>query len=95
MAENAHVRLSPELPNLAERFVSLTHLPYAWGCFFWAVIFAVVLPVVGGYLDTFDLEVAVNTFLNPNLQPWQGIAILALNLIDYGFLPFFFVRLMR
>ena len=95
MNNNVHGRSGPEAPTLAERFVLLAGLPYAWGCIFWAALFAVVIPIIGGYFDTFDLRAAVSTYLNPGLQIWQGIAVAALNMVDYGFLPFFLVRFMR
>lgn len=95
MASGATARRGPEVPTLPERFVLLARLPYTWGCVFWAVIFAVVIPIIGGFLDTFDLSAAVSTYLNPGLQTWQGFAVAALNVVDYGFLPFFLVRYMR
>ena len=85
----------PERPTLIERFVDLIHLPYAWGCLIWAVFFAVVGPLIGGYLDTFDLSVALAVLLNPGLSLLQGIASLVLNIIAFGFLPIFLVRFMR
>ena len=85
----------PERPTPIERFVSLIPLPYAWGCLIWAVFFAIAVQLIGGYLDTFDLSIALAVLLNPNLPLLQGIANLLLSIIAYGFLPSFLVRFMR
>ncbi|TLY13960.1 MAG: hypothetical protein E6K84_03205 [Thaumarchaeota archaeon] len=95
MVGNVNVRRSPEWSTPVERLVNLVHLPYAWGCLFWAILFGVGGRLLGGYVDTFDPKVTLTRILDPNLSLWQAIANLVLNLILIPFLLIFSVRFMR
>lgn len=95
MVGNVNDKRIPEWSTPLERLVNLVHLPYAWGCLFWAILFGVAGPLLGGYLDTFDLKVALARILNPNLLLWQGITNLVFNSIVLLFLLIFLVRFMR